>query len=199
MFEHVPAAVTSWSCCVLAGQSWTSCQCNSLGQAEIGLTDDGEDLDLMTPANTTRSRTRRRLKKYTRKDHARMISSENGKHKGSAPNRPISSGIMWHPDAPCSHLQTWPGLQARSGDDDSQAFGRLRDVVNMFMLAPSWPGMIRWGNQSFESLQPEMKLRHESSGSFRDKMCDTCGTLVMSCYNYQFDWKFGRNSAYKTN
>ena len=40
--------------------------------------------------------------------------------------------------------------------------------------------MIRWGDQSFESLQPEMKLRHESSGSFRDKMCDTRGTLVMS-------------------
>lgn len=41
--------------------------------------------------------------------------------------------------------------------------------------------MIRWGNQSFESLQPEMKLRHESSGSFKDKLCDnTCGTLVMS-------------------
>ncbi len=124
MFEHVPAAVTCWSCCVLAGHSWTSCHCNSCGQAEIGPTDDEEDLDLLTPAHTTRSRTRRRNKKYTRKDHARRISSENGRHKSSAPNRLISSGIMWHPDAPCSHLQTWPGLQTRSGDDDSQAFGR---------------------------------------------------------------------------
>ena len=107
MFEDVPAAVTCWSCCVLAGHSWTSCHCNSCGQAEIGPTDDDEeDLDLLTPANTTRSRTRRRNKKYTRKDHARRISSENGRHKGSAPNRLISSGIMWHPDAPCSHLQT---------------------------------------------------------------------------------------------
>lgn len=65
-------------------------------KADVGPHDEGEDLDLMTPANTCRSsKSRRRLfKKYTRKDSRREAEMMILKHESSGSFRSQQSGLQ---------------------------------------------------------------------------------------------------------
>lgn len=67
-------------------------------KAEVGAHDEGEDLDLMTPANTTRSSKSRKgarlFKKYTRKDSRREAEMMILKHETSGSFKSQQSGLQ---------------------------------------------------------------------------------------------------------